>query len=170
MRLLFLSLLLAIVSAPTRADGVETITATNVQLGQDQLYFTIQLDTTTNTVIAGSINFGVSGVELPWYDWTYSGSNLNFALFDSLDYWFGGVPAGSYIDMSFGANPTLANITTYCGEAQCNGLAPGYGSASAGTITMNGEPVSTPEPSSIEFMAIGLLIFFTALLLLRPKN
>jgi hypothetical protein len=36
-------------------------------------------------------------------------------------------------------------------------------------IAVNGIPVSTPEPSSLAFLAIGLLIFFTALLVAKRR-
>jgi hypothetical protein len=44
MKLLFLSLLLSLFAIAARADNTETITASNVQIGQDTLNFTATLD------------------------------------------------------------------------------------------------------------------------------
>jgi hypothetical protein len=170
-RLLFLSLLLAFFSAAAHADGIETITASNVAIGQDTLYFQIQLDTTTSTVVAGSVDFGVSNAELPWYLVTDSNGTLQWKLFDSLDYGFGGVQTdGSWIAINWNENsPALAGISAYCSDANCSGSAPGFSTATAGTIAVNGAPVATPEPSPIALVLFGLLIFFTGLLIAKRR-
>jgi len=59
------------------------------------------------------------------------------------------------------SDPALAGIATYCGDANCAGLAPGHGAATAGTVAVT-DSVAVPEPSTLAFALLGMALIAAA--------
>src|ERR1700683_2529948 len=78
--ILITMLVLLFLVPSARGDSIVTIDASDIQIGQDVLNFSVELDATTAAVIPGTVLFGISNVQLPYYEILY-GPGQPFMLF-----------------------------------------------------------------------------------------